>query len=771
VLSAGQRASDGLTAQRRRTDISLDKFEGAAKGGDAAGAMSDALRPPLTNLLAELNRLDSVRSGIDAGTSDRMHAMQAYNKIMDSVFRVYDQLVSVPDLAIFQQASAMQSMGNGRELLSRENALISGALTSGRLSAAEHSAFSDWVSTRRYLYARALPSLNDELRTPYDEVFASPAYQRFMDLEGWLATDAAPGRPLPSGADRWKPVADGLSTTLDRVGIKDSNALSDQARGAATGILLRIVLAGGLGLVAVVISIIISVRFGRRLVRDLADLRNSALDLADVRLPSVVERLRRGEDVDVDAEAPAIKAGGSAEVEDVAQAFSSVRRTAVEAAVGQARLRKGVGHVFLNLARRKQSLLHRQLSLLDSMQRRASEPDSLEDLFRLDHLTTRMRRHAEGLIILSGSAPGRSWRKPVPIVDVIRGAVSEVEDYTRVQVLPLPATSVSGAAVADLIHLLAELVENATIFSPPQTRVQVRGEPVANGFVIEVEDRGLGLTTQEYDAINQRLASPPEFDLADSDRLGLFVVGRLAARYNASVMLRSSPYGGTTAIMLIPSAVIVDTGVPATITGTVTAEITSAPAAALPPAPAKHGTSPEAEPVSTGGGPDTSPFFTPAALRTDPVPGAPRTPTDDELVQPRQGPSLTVVPSLPHGLESGRTDPWRAEPETTEPEGSGSGEDAVAPPSPLIGRKSTVNGTHAGLPRRVRQANIAPQLRENSTPLSAPTPEPATERSPDEARALFSAFQQGARRGREDSGNLEESEDFAHQNGAEKGEK
>ena len=180
---------------------------------------------------------------------------------------------------------------------------------------------------------------------------------------------------------------------------------------------------------------------------------------------------------------------------------------------------------------RNQSLLHRQLGMLDSMERRTSEPGALADLFRLDHLTTRMRRHAEGLIILSGSTPGRGWREPVPVVDVLRAAVAEVEDYVRVDVLSESRDLVAGNAVNDVIHLVAELVENATVFSPPNTRIEVRADRAGTGLVAEIEDRGLGLSEDELADINRRLASPPEFDLANSEQLGLFVVSRLAARH------------------------------------------------------------------------------------------------------------------------------------------------------------------------------------------------------------------------------------------------
>jgi hypothetical protein len=190
------------------------------------------------------------------------------------------------------------------------------------------------------------------------------------------------------------------------------------------------------------------------------------------------------------------------------------------------------------------------------MERRSEDPDELSELFRLDHLTTRMRRHAESLIILSGAAPGRAWRMPVSLTNVVRAAVSEVEDYARVEVRQLPDASVVGAAVADLTHLLAVIIENAAPCSPPHTRVRVTGEPVGNGYAVEVEDRGLGMGKETLAEANRRIEQSETLDLFDSDRLGLFVVSRLAARHGIKVHLRTSPYGGTTAVVLLPTALL-----------------------------------------------------------------------------------------------------------------------------------------------------------------------------------------------------------------------
>jgi len=240
----------------------------------------------------------------------------------------------------------------------------------------------------------------------------------------------------------------------------------------------------------------------------------------------------------------------------VEEAITSIERTAIEAAAAEARLRDGLRQILMSLGRRNQSLLHRQLKIIDQLEQQAVSPGELADLFTLDHLTTRMRRHAESLTILSGASPVRSWSGPVPAIDVIRAAVAEIEDYKRVSVATDTEEAIAASAVTDMIHLLAELIENATLFSPSATRVEVRAERVANGFAIEVEDRGLGIAAEQLKEINARLASPPDFDLADADRLGLFVAGRLAARHGVQVELIPSAYRGTKAVVVLPENLI-----------------------------------------------------------------------------------------------------------------------------------------------------------------------------------------------------------------------
>jgi signal transduction histidine kinase len=324
--------------------------------------------------------------------------------------------------------------------------------------------------------------------------------------------------------------------------------------------LIKIALLAGLGLL-IVVSGFLTTRFVRLLSRDISDILAATRQFSDEQLPQLMSRLRHG---DLSAAAghalPRIRAR-TAEIARVAESMAALRQAAEDAAASEARLRTGLSDVFASLARRSQTLLQRQLGLIDELEQKADDPAALAELFQLDHLTTRLRRHAEGLIILSGAAAGRTWTDPVPVVDVTRAAIAEVEDYTRVALTTACQDAVAGPVVADVIHLLAELIENAALYSPPGTHVEVRAERLASGLAVEIEDRGLGIMTHELHVLNEQLASPPDFDLANADQLGLFVVGKLAARHRIQVALRRSPHGGTTASVLLPvGAVVPGTG-------------------------------------------------------------------------------------------------------------------------------------------------------------------------------------------------------------------
>ncbi|MGW0482732.1 sensor histidine kinase [Nonomuraea sp. NPDC003214] len=552
---AARRNAETLKIQRSQTDAAAKRFRALAA---SQRGLSPEMTAQLTTLNRRLDQLAQVRRDVDATGAAPLDLINGYSQIVDASFRMYDAMVLVPDMTLYRNARALTMLGEAKELLSRERAMIAVVLSRGRVTPAEREAFADWTATRRLLHAQAMSHLDDGLRKPYQQLMASSMYTEFTEAEDAIRGQAIING-LPADAATWPVDATNLWKAAERAQRVTAKAITERVTPAATGILTKIGVAGGIGLLAVIASILLSLRFRKRLVRELAGLRDAATELADVHLRDLVKRLRTSTQPPSAAELPPLEIKAeTSEVRDIVQAFNRVQSTAVEAAVTQARLRHGVNQVFVNLARRNQSLLHRQLLQLDGMERGTEDPEELEDLFKLDHLTTRMRRHAESLIILSDQTPGRGWRNPVPILDVLRAAVAEVEEYQRVEVLQAPPVALTGSAVTDVAHLMAELIENATLFSPPRTRVDLRTTATPYGLIVEVEDRGLGLSRAELDELNTRLAEKPEFDLAQSDRLGLFVVGRLAARHGIKVALTASPYGGLTARVSLPASLLAD---------------------------------------------------------------------------------------------------------------------------------------------------------------------------------------------------------------------
>ncbi|WP_406112324.1 nitrate- and nitrite sensing domain-containing protein [Kitasatospora purpeofusca] len=310
--------------------------------------------------------------------------------------------------------------------------------------------------------------------------------------------------------------------------------------GAAVALVLLVAL-GGAGLIA------------RSMVRSLTRLQSAAEDVAERRLPELVKTLSETDPHDVDVTVEPVGVDSADEIGHVAHAFDMVHSEAVRLAAEQALLRGNINAMFTNLSRRSQGLIQRQLSLISELESREADPDQLANLFKLDHLATRMRRNGENLLVLAGEDPGRRWTRPVPLVDVLRAAASEVEQYERIELAAVPSAEVAGRVVNDLVHLLAELLENATSFSSPQTRVRVTGHALPDGRVlVEIHDTGIGLSPDDLADINERLANPPTVDVSVSRRMGLFVVGRLSLRHGIRIQLRPSDSGGTTALVMLP---------------------------------------------------------------------------------------------------------------------------------------------------------------------------------------------------------------------------
>jgi len=780
-----------LNVQETKTNATTTSLRAALTSGSTMGDASPQEKQAIAGLLRGMSSLPSLRSQVSAQIIPSSRAFNEYNAIVQESNRVLSAAIRQQNNAqVVAQGLAFVRMGQSSDMLAQENTLLTAGQTSHQFTPADLQAFTQLVGARRAFYNLTLPDLDPQYRAYYARAVSPRVYLSLLSLENTVV-GTRPGAVPPVSPLAWQQAAGQVGTGLLSASQQAASALTSQADSQATGAYLRLILVGGLGLVAIAISIALGLWIGRRLVRELSSLRETALELANERLPDVVSRLAAGEEVDASAQAPPNTAT-SDEVRQVGEAFATVQQTAVEAAVGQAKLRQGISHIFRNLARRSQSLLHRQLTLLDAMERRARDPQELDELCRVHHLATRMRRHAESLIILSGEAPARGWRNPVPLVDVLRAAVAEVEDYTRIKVSATTQASLAGPAVGDVIHMIAELAENATIYSPPQTPVSITGSVVGQGFAVEIEDRGLGMSTAHRDEINAQLENPPAFDLSGSDQLGLFVAGQLAKRQNIRISLRSSAYGGTTAIVLIPRSLVVPEGA-------ATKDAASLPAGTSPQGrTARHAISSGRELT----GPDDG---RPAPDESQPLPPAPPIPVAVTGLRGEWGPALDWPETTPAG--SGESTDYRSDatdyrpdatdyrpdgtdyrPDSTDypplgypdegsigrpteftplsPEG-GNGPASAIPATaeesaiPATAEESAEAEPDDGLPRRVRQASLAPQLRQTparpgpSADLGVLAEPPATEwsaaereRSPEETRVTMSAIQRGWERGR-----------------------
>jgi signal transduction histidine kinase len=739
-----------LRTLARRTDrtvsaLRLGDDSTVADGQDLPAGVARRLE----TFVSDAERLSKLRTAVLDGSAGWEAAYSRYTGAISSAFAVGGALSGIQDAELGSDARVLLEFSRAGEALAQEDAVLAGARLKGRLDGTRLRLFTGAVDTRRVLTGSATADLRGPENTAWRRLEAGSAYTALRAAEDRVLagrTGAKAIAAVPAGA--WESaharVQDGMRTIEADAGADVAGRADPLTRGLLTAPGAAVLL----GLAAVVASLVISVRIGRGLVVELVGLRNSALEIARRKLPEAMGKLRAGEQIDVRAEAPP---GPPPEDEtgQVAEALNTVHRAALRAAAERAELASGISGVFVNLARRSQVLVHRQLSLLDSMERRSDDPNELSDLFRLDHLTTRMRRHAESLIILSGAAPGRAWRMPVSLTNVVRAAVSEVEDYARVEVRQLPEAAVTGTAVADLTHLLAELVENAAQFSPPHTRVRVTGEPVGNGYAVEVEDRGLGMGRETLDEANRRIAQSEALDLFDSDRLGLFVVSRLAARHGVKVHLRTSPYGGTTAVVLLPTALL-HSGTPdAPARDVAAAEQPAEGAYARVSVGDVHASDSQASDghAFDGRGADVH-AFGPQEVPEQPL-------DHRQAVEP--GPFGRRRESVPAAVER----PALAAPAQRAAEPAG-----AAPPPPGVtalrphrawddDQDAAEGGTtgHAhetdDLPRRVRQASLAPQLRRSSPGEPARTPAPRGDegRTPELARNRMAAYREGWARG------------------------
>jgi HAMP domain-containing protein len=785
----------GVVAQRVAVNQALDTFRRDVRnlGSDNQGS---AFRKRVDSAVAGLEQLDEQRDRIENNPATTVpETLDYYSGVIGNLLAVNLEIASqTDDRDLIRNVGTFVSVARLKEATSLERGRLYAVASAGRFGPGDFRELAPIVGAQEAWRTQFEATATPEQRAFLNRTLQSPDIARVDDLRNKVLT-GDPSQPVQLDAKQWFTYMTAkldLLRTVERRLADDVSAASRAAQSTASRqallytVILTLVLWFTVGL---------SLWMARSMVGPLRTLTRTANEVADERLPGLVDKLQHTKDPrDLDVVPEPVPVTSTDEIGQVSAAFNSVHSTAIQVATEQAALRRSVGDMFLNLARRSQSLIDRQLELMDDLERNETDPDTLENLFKLDHLATRMRRNSEDLIVLSGEAPPRRWSQPMPLVEVVRAAVAEVEDYNRVELLPIDETmGLAGQAVSDVVHLLAELIENATSFSPPGTKVQIAGQAISSGYVLEIEDRGLGMTDQELVEANERLANPPIVDFALSRMLGLYVVARLAQRYNVKVQLRHSWYGGITALVLLPSNLTVQAPVPESLeaaqNGHQRPQLTSPVRPSPDGAPSQAGPPPAAPPslsedTADGQSGDHLPIFEAARsdwfdeedIHRDHLPlrrhGAEQPGTVPEEEWSDGGtrpapPPASAADTLQQPPPANAPDPLRHPPPTAPaPPPAGARHLRAEQPSTLASSPPPMPATpltSAGLPRRVPRANLAPGMLDvqaepepppvSPDPLTAPDiPTAAPARSPEEVRSMLSSYRSGVERGRTRAG-------------------
>ncbi|KES06509.1 membrane protein [Streptomyces toyocaensis] len=564
-LAHGGKGTDfSVKGYREKTDRAMANFLDSSEEIDAASKDGNlkGVRDNLVQLAGDLGELAKIRNTAFQTEKNSTQTVEGYHRLIENLIDLSQDMAeatSNPDM--IQRTRALASFSSAKEYASIQRAVLAAALPASNTTKGE-------LSENDRLYAEsALASQKSETRSFKSIYGEASAAELLLPIEEGnttiKATDEYAGRALASefglasvGARSYRDWLDDSSTKIQQMKNIEHSLLEEmeqKARELRSATERDAIISGALILLVLGVSLVGAFVVARSMIRSLRRLEETATKVAQERLPDLVKQLSEADPQDVDTSVESVGVHSRDEIGRVAAAFDDVHREAVRLAAEQALLRGNVNAMFTNLSRRSQGLIQRQLSLISELESREADPDQLSSLFKLDHLATRMRRNGENLLVLAGEEPGRRWTRPVPLVDVLRAAASEVEQYERIELASVPGTEVAGRVVNDLVHLLAELLENATSFSSPQTKVKVTGHALPDGRVlIEIHDTGIGLSPEDLAAINERLASPPTVDVSVSRRMGLFVVGRLSQRHGIRIQLRPSDSGGTTALVMLP---------------------------------------------------------------------------------------------------------------------------------------------------------------------------------------------------------------------------
>jgi signal transduction histidine kinase len=552
-----------LESQQRNVDAALTAYRSAAADlgdvGSQAATRIEAAR-------AQIDGLPGLRAALSKKLLTEGAITGKYTGMISALLDVDREIGQRSgNSELTQQVAGLTALADVKETLSQERALLyavgsvkgpGGKPIGGRFQLAQAQEFSSAIARRQAALARFRADASEAQRERYDELVNGQAVLAVKRLEESVIRRQS-SDTLGLDAQQWYSAATTYLqamrevevSLLDEVVATARELRSDAQRSAiTTGVIIAAIL---------VIAFLTSLLIARMLTGPLRRLAEGARDVAENRLPEAIARLRRTDNAPVPLAVEPIRIDSRDEIGEVAARFDALHRRAVELATEQAALRNNVNAMFVNLSRRSQGLVERQLKLIDELETGEQDPDQLANLFKLDHLATRMRRNSENLLVLAGEDAGRRWGRPIPLVDVLRAATSEVEQYHRIQLTGVPDVEVMGHAVNHVVHLVAELLENATVFSSPESKVLVHSQRLSDGgAMVEIEDRGIGMSAQEIADANERLARPPVFDVSISRMMGLYVVGRLAGRHGITVRLRQSETGGVSAFVRLPVDVL-----------------------------------------------------------------------------------------------------------------------------------------------------------------------------------------------------------------------
>ena len=777
VGSDGVQGTADLATDRTQTDASVANLLGRLRSFNSA-PYGSAMKKAVTDLETSLGAVATARGDVDTrGTSGRagIATLQTPLTAMDTVVEQVASKETEPSVAISLAAYAtfaQAKLYEAQRLVSL--GLMSGA---GQASAAEVGDLRNIIAQQSYQANAFLALAPDSFKQTYKSAVTGAPFDTLRAFETVvLAAQGSNTRLDPHS----------LVTYADLQSVLNGNRVVEQKMEADIGGQARkraddadravraymIVALATLGFSIVSASLV-----GRSITRPLRRLSVAARSVATVQLPKLVEAIQNPGKGEL-PELPPLATGSRDEIGELALAFDAIQSTAVGVAREQTELvRKGIGDLFVNLARRNQSLIDRQIAFLDELEAHEADPDTLDDLFKLDHLATRMRRNAESLLVLAGVESQRRWGKPVPISDVVRASVAEVEDYSRLHISTLDDRLVQGNAAADIAHLMAELFDNATQFSPPATHVEVRGVLAHDGYLVTITDLGIGMSSEHLADANETVQHPPVTGLGLSRSLGFTVVGRLAARYGIHVEMAANPVGGITATVFLPPNVLTGLGdlstngnfaapTPGTVTsfappsrververargsaGADTKRQQAVEAAAASAevegdaAPERRAPLPNAEPTPAWG----RPVDVPPAVWERLVSSS--NPHWDKAPRAAASPPASLaeaLPSAPDGLAIAPpvVEPRRADPLIRRREGTGSplALEPVAPRSSgdIVDRPAAATP----LPRRVRGGN---GIDTTAQTFEAPR---ASARTPEQIRDLLSSYRGGLNKGRE----------------------